>query len=80
MVDRAIACLLARGHVLRFGQSSLDAALTLVIGVVTAGMFRRMLTPAGTRKLFGSGLRGLATGWLAGMLLPVCSLCWPHRC
>jgi uncharacterized protein len=60
--------------VLRFGQSGLDAALTLVIGVITAGIFRRMLTPAGTRKLFGSGVRGLASGWLAGMLLPVCSL------
>jgi uncharacterized protein len=60
--------------VLRFGQSAMEATLTLVIGVVTAGIFRRMLTPKGTRKLFGSGLRGLASGWLAGMLLPVCAL------
>ena len=79
-MDRVIACLLARGHVLLEDKPGLDAALTLVIGVATAGIFRRMLTPAGTRKFFGSGLRGLATGWLAGMLLPVCSLCWPHRC
>ncbi len=59
---------------LRFGQAGMDAALTLIIGVVTAGVLRRMLTPAGTRKLFGTGLRGLASGWLAGMLLPVCAL------
>jgi hypothetical protein len=58
----------------RFGQAGMDAALTLIIGVVTAGIFRRMVGPAGTRRLFGTGVRGLATGWLAGMLLPVCSL------
>lgn len=58
----------------RFGQAGMDAALTLIIGVVTAGIFRRMVGPAGTRRLFGSGVRGLVTGWLAGMLLPVCSL------
>jgi uncharacterized membrane protein YraQ (UPF0718 family) len=60
--------------VVRFGQAGMDAALTLLIGVVTAGIFRRMVGPAGTRRLFGSGIRGLATGWLAGMLLPVCAL------
>lgn len=60
--------------VVRFGQAGMDAALTLVIGVITAGIFRRMVGPAGTRRLFGTGVRGLATGWLAGMLLPVCSL------
>lgn len=60
--------------ILRFGQAGMDAALTLLIGVVTAGIFRRMVGPAGTRRLFGSGIRGLVTGWLAGMLLPVCSL------
>jgi uncharacterized membrane protein YraQ (UPF0718 family) len=59
---------------LRFCQAGMDAALTLVIGVVTAGILRRMVGPAGTRKLFGTGFRGLASGWLAGMLLPVCSL------
>jgi uncharacterized membrane protein YraQ (UPF0718 family) len=59
---------------LRFGQAALDATLTLVIGVVTAGILRRMVTPAGTRRLFGTGWKGLIRGWLAGMLLPVCSL------
>jgi uncharacterized membrane protein YraQ (UPF0718 family) len=59
---------------LRFGQAGADAALTLVVGAVTAGVLRRMVGPAGTRRLFGTGGRGLASGWLAGMLLPVCSL------
>ena len=59
---------------LRFGQAGMDATLTLVIGVVTAGVLRRMVGPAGTRRLFGTGVRGLVSGWLAGMLLPVCAL------
>ena len=59
---------------LRFGQASMDAALTLVIGVVVAGIFRRMIGPAAIRHLFGTGWRGAVRGWAAGMLLPVCSL------
>jgi len=59
---------------LRFGQACIEASLTLVIGVVVAGLLRRMVGPAGTRKLFGSGWKGLFRGWMAGMLLPVCSL------
>jgi uncharacterized membrane protein YraQ (UPF0718 family) len=62
------------GFLLRFGQVVLEAALTLLIGVVVAGVLRRMIGPAGTRKLFGRGWKGLFRGWLAGMLLPVCSL------
>lgn len=58
----------------RFAQAGMDAALTLVVGAITAGIFRRMIGPASTRRLFGTGVRGLATGWLVGMLLPVCSL------
>ena len=58
----------------RLGESSCDAALTIVVGVVTAGILRRMLTPSGTRTLFGSGVNGLLRGWLAGMLLPVCAI------
>lgn len=62
------------GFWLRFAQAGIEAALTLVIGVVVAGVLRRMVGPAGTRRLFGSGSKGLVRGWLAGMLLPVCSL------
>ncbi|MDY3556941.1 permease [Gemmata sp. JC717] len=62
------------GFLLRCGQGAVEAALTLLVGVVVAGVFRRMLGPAGTRRLFGSGFKGLFRGWLAGMLLPVCSL------
>lgn len=62
------------GFLLRLGQVALEASLTLVIGVLVAAVLRRMVTPAGTRRLFGSGWRGLFRGWLAGMLLPVCSL------
>lgn len=60
--------------VLRFGQAAIEASLTLVIGAVVAGVLRRMVGPAGTRRLFGRGWKGLFRGWLAGMLLPVCSL------
>jgi uncharacterized membrane protein YraQ (UPF0718 family) len=62
------------GFFVRFAQVGIEASLTLVVGVFTAAVFRRMVGPAGTRRLFGSGVRGLLTGWLAGMLLPVCSL------
>lgn len=62
------------GFWLRFAQAGIEACLTLVIGAVVAGVLRRMVGPAGTRRLFGSGAKGLVRGWLAGMLLPVCSL------
>ena len=62
------------GFLLRLGQGAIEASLMLVVGVVVAGVFRRMVGPAGTRRLFGSGVRGLFRGWLAGMLLPVRSL------
>ncbi len=59
---------------LRFSQSALDASLTLVMGVIVAGIIRRMVGPVATRRLFGSGWTGSLRGWGAGMLLPVCSL------
>jgi hypothetical protein len=62
------------GFLLRFGQVAIEASLTLLIGAVVAGILRRMVGPAGTRRLFGSGASGLFRGWAAGMLLPVCSL------
>lgn len=60
--------------VLRFGQATLDASLTLVMGVIVAGIIRRMIGPIATRRLFGSGITGWIRGWAAGMLMPVCSL------
>jgi uncharacterized membrane protein YraQ (UPF0718 family) len=65
---------IALGILLRFGQLVIEVSLTLIVGVVVAGVFRRMVGPAGTRHLFGSGFKGLFRGWLAGVLLPVCSL------
>ncbi len=65
---------IAVGFAVRFCQFGIEAALTLLVGVFTAGVLRRMVGPAGTRKLFGSGAMGLVRGWLAGMLLPVCAL------
>jgi uncharacterized protein len=60
--------------ILRFSQAALDASLTLVAGVIIAGIIRRMLGPAATRRIFGTGWKGPIRGWAAGMLLPVCSL------
>jgi hypothetical protein len=65
---------IALGILMRFGQLAIEASLTLLVGVVVAGILRRMAGPAGTRHLFGRGWRGLLRGWLAGVLLPVCSL------
>lgn len=62
------------GTLLRIGQLVLEASLTLIVGVVVAGILRRMVGSAGTRHLFGKGVNGLIKGWLAGVLLPVCSL------
>lgn len=62
------------GFLLRLGQAALDSALTLIIGAAVAGVLWRMVGPAGTRRLFGRGWRGLVRGWTAGVLLPVCSL------
>ena len=63
------------GAGLRLGQSIVYASLWIVIGLLIAGIFRYMLGPEKVRKLFGEGTRrGIFTGWLIGMLLPVCSL------
>ena len=65
---------IALGFFLRFAQFALESVLTVLVGVVVAGIFRRMVGPASTRRLFGRGWQGLLRGWIAGMLLPVCSL------
>lgn len=63
------------GAVLRFLQALLQATPTILVGVVVAGIFRRLLGHAGTRRLFGENTRrSLLQAWLIGMLLPVCSL------
>lgn len=63
------------GMALRFLQALLQATPTILIGLLVAGVFRRLLGHAGTRRLFGEGhWRSLPQAWLIGMLLPVCSL------
>lgn len=63
------------GVVLRIIQAFLQATPTLLVGLIVAGVFRRLLGHAGTRRLFGgAGWRSLLRAWLLGMLLPVCSL------
>ena len=61
--------------VLRTAQGAVEASPTLLCGVLTAGILRRMVGPAGTRRLFGTHhAAGLLQAWGLGMLLPVCSL------
>jgi uncharacterized membrane protein YraQ (UPF0718 family) len=63
------------GGVLRVSQAFIQAAPTILVGLVVAGIFRRLLGHEGTRRLFGCGTwRELPQAWLVGMLLPVCSL------
>ncbi|MFM8252445.1 MAG: permease [Planctomycetota bacterium] len=63
------------GAVLRFAQALVQATPTILIGLIVAGVFRRLLGHAGTRRLFGDNTwRSLPQAWAVGMLLPVCSL------
>jgi uncharacterized membrane protein YraQ (UPF0718 family) len=65
--------LLASG--IRALQVIVEASPTLLCGLVTAGVLRRMVGPVGTRQLFGTtGFWGLLRSWGLGMLLPVCAL------
>ena len=41
------------GAVLRFVQALVQATPTILIGLIVAGVFRRLLGHAGTRRLFG---------------------------
>jgi uncharacterized membrane protein YraQ (UPF0718 family) len=60
---------------LRTGQIAIEASTTLLVGLLVAGVMRRMLGAGGTQKLFGGkGWNGLFRAWAVGMLLPVCSL------
>ena len=63
------------GGLLRFGQATFAAAPTLLVGLVVAGVFRKLLGVEATRRAFGGNTwRSLPQAWLWGMLLPVCSL------
>lgn len=63
------------GAVLRFVQALVQATPTILVGLIVAGVFRRLLGHAGTRRLFGdNSWRSLPQAWGIGMLLPVCSL------
>ena len=50
------------GAVLRGSQCLLQAAPYIVTGLVTAGIFRRLLGHEGMRRLFGHGTRS-ASWW-----------------
>ncbi len=61
--------------VLRTGQTLIEASSTIVVGLIVAAVFERMIGSEGTRRLFGgAGLKGLFRAWVIGTLLPVCSL------
>ncbi len=63
------------GGIQRFVEALTEAAPTILVGLVLAAIFQRLLGPDGTRRLFGHGTRsGLVRAWALGMLLPVCSL------
>ena len=63
------------GGLLRFGEAALAGAPTLLVGLFVAGVFRVLIGPETTLKLFGgTGWRSLPQSWLWGMLLPVCSI------
>jgi uncharacterized membrane protein YraQ (UPF0718 family) len=63
------------GAVLRGSQCVLQAAPYIVAGLITAGIFRRLLGHDGLRRLFGHATwRAFPQAWIIGMLLPICSL------
>jgi hypothetical protein len=63
------------GAVLRVGQALIEGSPTIVIGLVIAAVFQRLLGRQGTFRFFGGNTwKGIFIAWLMGMLLPVCSL------
>ena len=63
------------GGLLRFCEAALAAGPTLLVGLIVAGVFRKLLGTEATRRAFGgNSWRSLPQAWLWGMLLPVCSL------
>src|SRR6185369_16157489 len=56
-------------------QGALMAASSLLCGLLVAGMIRGMIEPAVVRRWMTDDPRsGPVRAWLAGLLLPVCSL------
>ncbi|MBM4095270.1 MAG: hypothetical protein FJ261_00675 [Planctomycetes bacterium] len=65
----------AAGILVRSCDAAVEFSMTLLVGLVVAGIMRSMLGTVGIRALFaGAGIRGLARAWAVGMVLPVCSL------
>ena len=63
------------GGLFRFGEALLAGAPTLLVGLFIAGVFRKLIGPEVTFRIFGgTGWRSLPQAWLWGMLLPVCSI------
>ena len=63
------------GSLLRVIQAAVEAAPTILVGLLVAAIFRRLVGQASVRRLFGvDSWRGLPQAWVIGMLLPVCSL------
>lgn len=63
------------GALVRVAQAGMQAAPTVLIGLMVAAVFQRILGRQGTHKLFGGNTwRQLPQAWVLGMLLPVCSL------
>ena len=63
------------GFGVRLGETIIYASLWVLTGLFIAAVMRHMMGPAKVRAVFGEGTRrGIFTGWLIGMLLPVCSL------
>jgi uncharacterized membrane protein YraQ (UPF0718 family) len=63
------------GAVTRGFQVIVYSTLWVALGFFVAAVFRVIVGSERTRRLFGGpGWKGLALGWLWGMLLPICSL------
>ncbi len=63
------------GAIYRMVEAAVQSAPTLLCGLLLAGVFRQLLGPANTRRLFGSNTWwSLPRAWALGMLCPVCSL------
>ena len=63
------------GMLYRLLEVSANAAPTVLVGFLLAGIIKRLVGYELTRDLFGGrSLRSIPQAWLIGMLLPVCSL------